>query len=196
VSEETWITGAPPSGYSCPVNGLANTANCWVETGTAASGTSTGINGCGSQCVFWADLRPCQGCSNNYITHYITTPQAADYGAYMTMQVDHDATSHWNTTIALPGSNRYFVTNYSTNNLMQAHGMQIGAELSGSYGANMPGTIFIDNAWEDATGNYNFYAGDGDQESSANSVITSQWSVDPQNDPNGWGGTYAINTFP
>ncbi len=181
VTNEMWLSGGPASGYTCPDPSGTNT--CFVETGVTVgplAGTS-----CSSDCYYWADLRTCQGCSDNYNEHYMANVGQGDYGNYKVFNVWR--TGQGDFTVNAGPNNAL-----STDNNMVPNQIQIGMELVGTSGAWALQAPYAYNEWE-RNYNWQYQTVDGSPGTglNANSApISSYWQPSPSQDSSHSGGSW------
>jgi len=124
----------------------------------------TGSNQCSSgQCYFWDDLRPCINCSggNNYYQHNIGNPKSTDYGQQVTSTIDRKDSTDFTVSVGVSGQSNP-TTGLSVSNVMQPIVIEIGAEVQGTTGAQVPQTDFIYNAGRSTiNSNYYYFTQDG-----------------------------------
>lgn len=153
ANTEQWLIAPVPGGYYCPLRGT-NQSVCWVEAGAKAGWLECR----NAECYFWDDLRPCQNCSggNNYYDHFVAYTQSNEYNYDVTDEIGRTSSNSFGIDLSASGSGRAWGPGNglsSTNNVMQPYRIQIGGEVQGTGGAQIPSTDFTYNQYED-TNNY------------------------------------------
>lgn len=140
-------------------------AICWVESGYT---TETGDFLTGGEIItqtayFWADLRPQDHGTNE---HPLNVVPSGDYGRSVEFHIAKCCGSNtYEPLIFSPTLGT--LTEYSTNNAMQANRIEIGQELAGSGGASAATADFTYNTWistRDNTTHYQYLNGSVDLE--------------------------------
>ncbi len=166
---EQWIIGNPPSGQVCPISGDTG-LYCFVE-----AGQKTGPGQCpGYQCYFWNDLRPCQGCSDNYNEHFIAYVTTGDEGNTLTDDIHRTSGNSFAVSLSAPSGS---YNNSSTNNPFSPIDIEIGAEVQGSSGASIPQSNFTGNKYVGTNNVYTYQTNPGS--SNVISPVQARWLVQP-----------------
>ncbi len=174
---ELWLIGPVPSGQVCPINGQ-NRSACWIELGAKAGPPQCNM---GTSCYFWNDLRPCNGCYNNYFTHWWSNIPSGDLNYQVDLRVERQDSSDFALFLQ---SRSYILQNTSTGNSMKQNHIEVGSEVQGSTGAAIGATTFQNNQWKPVGANYyNFQTNSGS--ATVNSPIVAYWYAVPVPGNNG-----------
>jgi len=168
VTNETWFSGEPAPGTICPVQGDSS-AGCWVEAGVSVGPVEGRY--CDTNCYFWADVRPCNGCYDNYNEHFLGNAPAGDIGHLTTFQIVVDppcGPCGWTGDcpgnefgVTVTGSSGAVFSGLSFANGMAPSNIQVGMELAGTNGAAASPGQYAFNQYRDPTGVYHYQTTDG-----------------------------------
>jgi hypothetical protein len=139
-------------GNACSSNGEINT-EMWDVDATASNWVEIGLRigyDAGAPIAFWADSRPGGG----YHIHYHNALGAGEFHHHITFYIYTSGANTWGVQKATAGVDGCSSscspnwTEFSTNNSMSPHDIQIGTELAGGpSGASEPVTDFTWNYW-------------------------------------------------
>ncbi len=168
VTNETWFNEEAGPGSGCPLDGDPN-YGCWVETGVGI-GQLYDVY-CNADCYFWADERPCNGCQNSFMLHFMGYAPTADMGQRTTFQVVVDPPCGgcgWSGDcpgnefgVTVTGSSGDTFSGLSTANGMQPSNIQLGMELYGTGGAASSPSLYAYNQYFSTNGLHYYQTNDG-----------------------------------
>lgn len=135
---------------------------------------------------FWADSRPAY---QVYWYHDIGLVREGDLGSSANMQILRNGSDQYKIEISIGG--RYY-PNYSTDNTMYADYIDVGTQLSGTFGAWMPGEVhWYENTWFESNGTPHPQITSGNIGSSRPGPLYRRWIVVPS--PGGTGDDFTVS---
>ncbi len=188
VTNETWFNGEPAPGAICPVQGAD--IGCWVEAGVTVGAVQNTY--CATDCYYWADVRPCNGCYDNYNEHFLGYPAAADMNQRTTFQIMVDPPCggcNWTGDcpgnefgVTVTGASGDTFTGLSFANGMQPSNIQLGMELYGTNGAAASPGQYAYNQYYSNNGLHYYQTTDGHQ-IAPDPPVLAHWQFPPSNSP-------------
>jgi len=185
VTNEMWFNGEPGPGSICTAQGIDT--GCWVEAGVTVGSVKDTY--CATDCYYWADVRPCNGCSDNYNEHFMGYPPAGDMGQRTTFQIVANppcGACGWSGDcpnsefgVTVTGASGAVFSGLSFANGMIPSNIQLGMELYGTNGAAAsPGQYAFNQYRAPTTGLYYYQTTDGHSHT-PDSPVLAHWQFPP-----------------